>query len=262
LFIVIGGALTKLKTFYYPIRAKLHFQTDGIFIFYFMIGIYKITNPSDKIYIGQSVNIEKRINKYKLLDCKNQNRLYNSLLKYGFENHKIEVLCECEKHELNDKERYYQDLYSVINNKGLNCVLVNSNSKSGVISDDTKTALSNSMRGKSKSKNHCANISKSKTGINNPMFGKTPPNKGIKMSDDLKLKLSLQKIGVPSKKKGIKTNKNAYNSIVLLDLNTGVFYYSVSEYAVLNKLDAYCLGKNLKKEYKVNKYENLIITNE
>jgi group I intron endonuclease len=79
-----------------------------------MIGIYKITSPTKKIYIGQSVNIEKRILSYKGLHCKNQTIIYNSLKKYGVDKHKFEILCECEISELNDKERYYQDLYSAI----------------------------------------------------------------------------------------------------------------------------------------------------
>ena len=48
------------------------------------IGIYKIVSPSEKIYIGQSINIEKRWEKnYKTLKCKTQTKLYNSLKKYG-----------------------------------------------------------------------------------------------------------------------------------------------------------------------------------
>ena len=48
-----------------------------------MIGIYKITSPSNKIYIGQSINIERRFNSYKNLShCKQQIKLYNSLQKY------------------------------------------------------------------------------------------------------------------------------------------------------------------------------------
>jgi len=35
-----------------------------------MIGIYKITSPSNKVYIGQSINIEKRFKSYKRYDCK------------------------------------------------------------------------------------------------------------------------------------------------------------------------------------------------
>ena len=48
-----------------------------------MIGIYKITSPTKKIYIGQSINIEYRIESYKkLIRCKKQIKLYNSLKKY------------------------------------------------------------------------------------------------------------------------------------------------------------------------------------
>ena len=48
-------------------------------------GIYKITNPNGKVYIGQSIDIDKRWNKYKVKNCKPQIRLYNSLNKYGGE---------------------------------------------------------------------------------------------------------------------------------------------------------------------------------
>ena len=37
-----------------------------------MIGIYKITNPKGKIYIGQSINIENRFKVYKRYNCKGQ----------------------------------------------------------------------------------------------------------------------------------------------------------------------------------------------
>ena len=30
-----------------------------------MIGIYKLTSPSNKVYIGQSLNIKNRLSKYK-----------------------------------------------------------------------------------------------------------------------------------------------------------------------------------------------------
>jgi len=43
-----------------------------------MVGIYKIISPTNKIYIGQSTNIENRWIKYKCLDCKVQIKLYRS----------------------------------------------------------------------------------------------------------------------------------------------------------------------------------------
>ena len=47
-----------------------------------MIGIYKITNPKEKVYIGQSIDIEKRWKRYYYtLNCKSQTALYRSLKK-------------------------------------------------------------------------------------------------------------------------------------------------------------------------------------
>lgn len=100
-----------------------------------MIGIYKITSPSNKIYIGQSIDLDKRIKEYKkVYNCKSQTILYNSLKKHGIENHIFEIVCECEISELNDKERYYQDFFDCTGNKGMNCRLTKSSDKSGKLS--------------------------------------------------------------------------------------------------------------------------------
>jgi len=56
--------------------------------------IYKITSPSERIYIGQSWNWIKRKSVYKRLACREQVLLYNSLIKYGFEQHKVEIINE------------------------------------------------------------------------------------------------------------------------------------------------------------------------
>lgn len=100
-----------------------------------MIGIYKITSPSKKIYIGQSTNIEKRFYTYKLLHCKKQPFLFNSLKKYGAENHIFEVIEFCEVEKLNERERYWQDFYNVLE-CGLNLVLTSSNDKTGFFHND------------------------------------------------------------------------------------------------------------------------------
>lgn len=106
-----------------------------------MIGIYKITSPTGKVYIGQSVNVEKRLKDYKSCNAKKQPRLHRSFLKYGYKNHKIEIVCECSLEELNDKERYYQDLFSCIGKNGLNCVLTQSSDRSGFRSEETNNKL-------------------------------------------------------------------------------------------------------------------------
>lgn len=50
-----------------------------------MIGIYKITSPSGKIYIGQSGNLEKRLKDY-LGEYKSVNKVYHKILSKKYEN--------------------------------------------------------------------------------------------------------------------------------------------------------------------------------
>jgi hypothetical protein len=82
-------------------------------------GVYKITSPSNKIYIGSSVNIERRILCYKYLQCKQQPKIYNSLKKYGYQNHIIEIIEECDVSNLIERENYWVTKYNSIH-EGLN----------------------------------------------------------------------------------------------------------------------------------------------
>jgi hypothetical protein len=58
--------------------------------------IYKITNPSGRVYIGKTSNWYGRHNNYKNYktchQVSKQRMLYHSLCKYGFEDHKVEVI--------------------------------------------------------------------------------------------------------------------------------------------------------------------------
>ena len=161
-----------------------------------MIGIYKITSPKNKIYIGQSINIKKRFNLYKLLHCKNQTKLYNSLNKYGYDNHKFEVLIECNESELNNLEKYYVDLFNTFNSKfGLN--LKDGGGHKGKHSDETKIKIGNASKNRFHSKE-----SKLKNSLK---------HKGKLMSEETKLKMSLRLIGNTfnlGKKASIKARQN------------------------------------------------------
>lgn len=76
-----------------------------------MIGIYAIKNKlNNKIYIGQSINIENRWygHKTSLRHNKHGNKhLQNSWNKYGEDNFDFIVLEECLEDELNEKEVYW-----------------------------------------------------------------------------------------------------------------------------------------------------------
>lgn len=100
------------------------------------IGIYKLTSPSGKIYIGQSKDIKERYLTYQYGKCKGQPRLKHSLNKYGLKNHKFEIVEICAYSDLNIKERYWQDYYDVIRT-GLNCILTKTDILPRSYSQDT-----------------------------------------------------------------------------------------------------------------------------
>lgn len=54
-------------------------------------GVYKITSPTGKIYIGKSTNIKNRWKTYYSLSCISQPLLYASLMKHKPETHIFEV---------------------------------------------------------------------------------------------------------------------------------------------------------------------------
>ena len=78
-------------------------------------GVYKLTNlTNQKVYIGQAVDIGERFKQHTKcglgIDTPS-NMLYAAMLKDGVENFTFEVLEECERGQLNDREKYYIDFY-------------------------------------------------------------------------------------------------------------------------------------------------------
>lgn len=116
-----------------------------------MVGIYKITNPKGRVYIGQSTDIEKRQKQYRgLSNFKNQIRLYNSYKRYGVNKHIFEVVEECLEEDLNSRERYWQDYFNVTGKQGLNCKLQAGNGKSGKLAAEVKLKIGRANKGKLK----------------------------------------------------------------------------------------------------------------
>jgi hypothetical protein len=101
------------KTYYQPIAQK---QFPTILQAKTKMGIYKITNIiTDECYIGQAVDIYKRWNDHCKcglgIDTPPGNKLYKSMQEYGLENFTFELLTECKQSELNEKEKYFIELY-------------------------------------------------------------------------------------------------------------------------------------------------------
>lgn len=115
-------------------------------------GIYKIISPSGKIYIGQSIDLYRRLKSYfEPNSNKNQKILKYSFNKYGVEKHKFYIIEECDISLLNERERYWQEKYI---NYLLNCRLTETSDKSGICSQQTKTNISNGLKSSGRSYQH------------------------------------------------------------------------------------------------------------
>lgn len=114
---------------------------------YSKCGIYKITSPTKRVYIGESKNIGVRWSNYRnLSNCKSQIKLYRSFKKYGIDKHVFEIIEECNSEELKCTERKWQDFYNVLD-EGLNCILTNCGDKKVVLSEETLKKRRDSMLG-------------------------------------------------------------------------------------------------------------------
>lgn len=87
------------------------------------IGIYRIISPNNKIYIGQSINIEKRFKEHRNSINKKQTKLYKSFQKYGFINHKFEIIEKCQIEQLDKREIYWKQYYLNLFNNNWKLVL-------------------------------------------------------------------------------------------------------------------------------------------
>ena len=89
-------------------------------------GIYKIENLNNhKIYIGQSIEIEKRLIAHK--NSKDNFVIHRAIQKYGVENFSFEIIEECSKEELDDKECFWISHFNSLIPFGYNMVEGGSN---------------------------------------------------------------------------------------------------------------------------------------
>ncbi len=181
-----------------------------------MVGIYKLTSPSGKVYIGSSIDIENRLKYYKSLNCKGQKRLYNSLKKYTFENHLFEIIEECSIDVLYERENHFGFLYDVLGEKGLNSVLPKLNTNKVCVSDETKYKMSIS-----------------KLGVKNNFYNK-------RHSDETKQKIRNFQTGRKHTKEHrlkVSLNNAKNKSKIVLDVQSGVFYESAKEVSDLYNIN-------------------------
>jgi group I intron endonuclease len=84
-----------------------------------IMGIYALRNKifSEKYYVGKSIDIHGRWNHYyKTLHCKKQQKIYNALMKYGYDGFDKIILEECDKSVINEREVYWIKYYNCVEN--------------------------------------------------------------------------------------------------------------------------------------------------
>jgi len=212
-------------------------------------GIYCIKNSmNNMLYIGQSINIEKRIVKHKrkLLIGKHENiylqRVWN---KYGKDNFEFFSLESCDKSSLDEQEIYYINLFDSMYPKGYN--LNTGGNLNKEISEEVRNKIGRGNKGKTLSDETKRKISIGISGKNNGMYGKhqseeskrksseshkgqSPWNKGIPTPEEIKKKISEATIGrKPSKEttekiaralQGKRAGKTGYHGVYKIKENT------------------------------------------
>jgi len=150
--------------------------------------VYMITSPTGRIYVGSTININRRLTLYRNLHTKNQSKLHNSLLKYGWNNHIFEILWTGDIEEMYKYETMIGFGFNTLESENLNCKLPKLGDTYNVTSNETRLKMSSWQIGR-------------------------------KMSNEAKLKMSIQKKGKKfSLERKIKMGINFKKPILQYDL--------------------------------------------
>lgn len=167
-----------------------------------MIGtIYKLTSPSGKHYIGQTINLEDRKRSFY-----NPNKYYsghkldNAIKKYGVENFKYEIIIQIMdtnkiklRETLDELEIFYIEKYNSYK-EGYNMTLGGSGSTGCFQTENSRKLISDKAKGRKGSmlgkhlteeqRKKVSDFAKTRTGDKNPFFGKSH-------SDETKRKIGM-----------------------------------------------------------------------
>lgn len=104
------------QTYYQPVAKKTF---ASILPHKDTCGIYKITSlKTGMCYVGQAISLQKRWSEHCKaglgIDTPVGNKLYAAMLAEGLYGFTFELLEECKKEELDEKERYYIDVYNSV----------------------------------------------------------------------------------------------------------------------------------------------------
>jgi len=176
-------------------------------------GIYKIVNiKTKKIYVGSAVDIVSRwvTHKHGLINnFHHSKKLQNSYNKHGIENFIFEIIEECPREMLIEREQYWLDALKSVDD-GYNVCPKAGSSLGRKHSDNTKKKIGLKSKGRIHSRERNKKISEANkgrlVGIKNPMYGK-------KVSEETKQKISLSISGNKNPFYGKKHSEETKNKL-------------------------------------------------
>ena len=214
-----------------------------------MIGIYKITSPTNRVYIGQSVNIKKRWIHYKSFDCKEQPKIYRSLKKHGPENHLFEIIEECSIKQLNKRETFHKQ--QIINklgwSKALFCEIYDIGT-SGPLSQNTKDKISKTSRGISRNKGNKNRLGAKLSQISKDKMSKS--SLGKSKSPKHKLNISKARLGMKFSQEHTNNMSLSRFKYSIICLETGIEYKSANSASKETKIHSSSILNVCKGKYK------------
>ncbi len=188
------------------------------------IGIYKITSPSNKVYIGQSWRIKRRFNDYRNYENVHQTKLYNSFLKYGVNKHQFNIIHELPNDISQEIMNIYEGLYmQQYKECGIELLNIREAGSNGKHSSETKIKLKKATVVSQFKKGNIPWMQGRKHTLESKIImleaaKKGGSVKGIKHSDEAKIKMSKSKKGKAS------TNRKKVICTI-----SGVIYDSIEE---------------------------------
>jgi len=131
-------------------------------------GIYKITSPSGRVYIGQSWNIYRRWRHHRN-DPRSDGLLQRSFRKYGVNKHVFEVIFplprDTDAATINEAERFFIGLFA---ERGISMLNLTEGGRNARMSAEQKEKIRQALKGYERTAEHKANISQSKKGVPKP----------------------------------------------------------------------------------------------
>lgn len=167
-------------------------------------GIYVVTHiESGRRYIGKSVNVKVRWNEH-VRQCRNyRNKFYNALAKYGRESFTWTIVEECEREELNVREKFWIAELDTIET-GMNCTAGGDGVMAGIKhSPEERAAKSRRQSGKPHSEEHNKRVSEALMGHavsevslkRMRAYAKSRRGSKVVFSDEHRKNISASKIG-------------------------------------------------------------------